>query len=131
MEHKSVRIAVRIIGILALLEAIVAIDVGIFGLRVFELWSANGVRAIYTLSILGGLIESVASFGLMWVRKWGMIIFYIFTAASWCTSIASVMIGFVSIMSALPSLIIVTAAAFYLLYVQKKIFSKDAVDVVK
>ena len=41
------------------------------------------------------------------------------------------MIGFVSIMSALPSLIIVTAAAFYLLYVQKKIFSKDAVDVVK
>lgn len=71
-----------------------------------------------------GLMEGVASFGLMWIKKWGMIIFYIFTVATWCTSIVSVLIGLVSIVSTLPSLVIITAAAIYLLYAQKTIFGK-------
>jgi hypothetical protein len=123
MEHKGIRVVVRILGVFVLLYSIVMIDVGIFGLRVFGALSADKIFAIYALTIMDGVLEAIASFGLMWVKKWGMICFYIFTAAAWCTSIASVLVGLVSFISALPSLVLITLVAFYLLYAQRTLFN--------
>lgn len=133
MEHKGIKISVRVVGCLSLLYGSLLVYVGIIGIKGFYFLQnpalsydpAKSAVGVYTLLFLCGVFEFISSFGLLWVKRWGFICSYIFITLMFLVGLMGVSVGLTSFLATLPMDAILIIFVFYLIYAHKVIFTVE------
>lgn len=130
MEHKTIRFSTKLIGFFSIIYGAFLAYAGYIGVTSFSYFINSGdsdsllkiAVVVYALLLISGIFEFILSFGILFLKKWGFICFYIFAAFVFLIGLIGIFTRITAVSKTLPTDIILAVLVAYFIYVQRKIF---------